>query len=75
MKKCLRCGAKMVDDLNYRIDYGRYNSGWIVSQGLFRKNFGEPKCSVCPDCGYIEYYLEDLEALKSYSRDKKENND
>ena len=35
----------------------------------------EPKCSVCPKCGYIEYYLEGLKALKNYAKKQEENDD
>ncbi len=32
---------------------------------LFGKRVGQPKAAVCPNCGEISVYLEDLEKIKN----------
>ena len=51
-RKCIRCESSMVEGL--RAEY--YNSiGYIRINRT--KSVGQVKCAVCPECGYIEYFL------------------
>ena len=72
MRKCSRCETEMVEDLTYRLELGRYNSGWIAAEGIIRKNLGEPSVAVCPKCGYIEFYLDDLSEIEDYAKKHKD---
>jgi predicted nucleic-acid-binding Zn-ribbon protein len=57
MKKCLRCNAIMVEDLDVKVGGGAYGIK-ITQQGIFKDNLGKLKCAVCPDCGYTETYID-----------------
>ena len=54
MKKCLRCGKEMTE--NFKIGA---NGTRITEAGMAQTPLAEPKCAVCPACGYAELYVED----------------
>ena len=68
MRKCLRCNSKMVDDLILPVG----ENGRIYPPGIFSRSFGKVKCMVCPKCGYIELYLENLDRLERYLNEKED---
>ena len=53
MKKCIRCGKNMIEDLNVK------NSNFIIDKNIKEKIF----VSVCTKCGYVEYYIKNPEKL------------
>ena len=62
MRKCLRCGAEMVENWNVKED--RYRSPIMVDNGgsfVFGKDgrMGTLKAAVCPACGEVSLYVED----------------
>ncbi len=71
MKKCLRCNTEMVQDLDTKVEGAPYGIK-ITQQGIFKENLGKFKCAVCPECGYIETYIEDTTKIKKLVLDKKE---
>ncbi len=62
MRKCIRCQTEMTEDLNVMVSNGAY--GIDVRKGLFKGFLGKIKCAVCPECGYVETYIENPETLK-----------
>ena len=36
----------------------------ITEQGIFKDNLGKVHVAVCPECGYLELYLEDTAKLE-----------
>jgi len=66
MRQCIRCKAEMVEDLIIR-DSGDATRIVINTQGFFGKNLGKVKAAVCPECGEISIYLDDLTKLKEYT--------
>jgi len=67
MKKCLKCQSDMVEGLNILSTMGselqlanRFPKGQM--------NKVKVKVYVCPQCGYIELYTEDLENLKHLTK-------
>ena len=63
MRKCLRCETEMVEDLEVMVTNGGYGID-IREKGLFKKSLGKIKCAVCPECGYTETYIDDLQNIK-----------
>lgn len=71
MRKCLRCNALMVIDLDVKVEGGAYGIK-ITQQGIFKDNLGKIKCAVCPECGYVETYIQDASKIKKILLNKKE---
>ena len=65
MRKCLRCGAEMKENCDLRVQSAGY--GVVLSTDeskLFGGRIGKPKVAVCPQCGEISLYLDDVEKLR-----------
>lgn len=62
MRKCLRCGAEMVENWNVRED-GRRSPIIVDNGGSFvfgdDGRMGTLKAAVCPQCGEVSLYVED----------------
>lgn len=52
------------------VSYAGY--GVVVKEnGIFKKNLGKIKCAVCPQCGYVETYIDNPDDIKkSIEKDK-----
>ena len=64
MRKCLRCEAAMVEDLEVMVTNGGYGIA-AKEKGMFKKSLGKIKCAVCPECGYTETYIDDPKNIKN----------
>ncbi len=63
MRKCLRCNAVMVEGLEIKTNDAL---GLTIGQkGLFKAPIGKLIGAACPECGYVETYIENTEKLKS----------
>ncbi len=62
MRKCLRCNAEMVENLEIRTNDAMGIS--VGEKGLFKGSFGKIVAAVCSECGYLETYIDDTEKLK-----------
>ena len=74
MRKCLRCGADMLEGFGINVMHGSY--GIAITRNEKYRPFSKldtPKVAICPECGEISLYFEDLEKLKTaaYYRDFK----
>ena len=64
MRKCVKCGKVMVSDLRLKVNGGGYGIVVRVDEKQKATIIDDVKVAVCPECGYIEMYLEDLTNLK-----------
>lgn len=69
MRECLRCKSIMVEDLNIMVSNGQYGID-IREKGIFKGSLGKIKCAVCPNCGYVETYIEDTKKIKELNQNK-----
>ena len=53
----------MVEDLNVMVTNGGYGVD-VREKGMFKGSLGRLKCAVCPECGYTETYIDDLQNIK-----------
>lgn len=65
MRKCLRCGAEMVEDCGVRQTNSMCGIVITESEKLFARDLGKVKAAVCPECGEVSLYIENLEKLKA----------
>ena len=64
MRKCIRCGCEMKENCAVKIEGAGY--GIVLSSDenkLFGGRIGKPKVAICPECGEVSIYLEDLDRL------------
>lgn len=62
-RRCLRCNVEMIDDFDIKVEGAGYGIK-ITQQGLFKDNLGKVQCAICPECGYMETYIEDTNKVK-----------
>ena len=64
MRKCIRCGAEMVEGCDIRVEGAGDGVGVAAGEReLFSQRLGKPKVAVCPSCGEISLYMEHPEEL------------
>lgn len=65
VRKCVRCGTAMKEGCDIKIEGG---GNGIVLAGdagrLFGGRLGKPKVAICPACGEVSLYLDDISKLK-----------
>ena len=53
----------MLEDYDVKVEGGAYGLK-ITKLGIFKDNLGKVHASVCSECGYLEFYLEDTAKIK-----------
>jgi len=63
MRMCPRCQCEMVENCDIRVEGAGY--GVIVTRttDLFAERLGKPKVAICPKCGEVSIYIENVERL------------
>ena len=63
MRVCKQCQCEMVKGFDIKIEGGAY--GIVISNntGLFSKRLGKPKVAICPKCGEISLYIENIDEI------------
>lgn len=70
MRKCLRCETEMVENLTVMVTNGGYGID-VRGKGMFKGSLGKIKCAVCPQCGYIETYIDDTGKIRKLALENK----
>ena len=69
MRKCLRCQTEMVENCAIKVEGAGYGIVMAAdSRRLFANRIGKPKVAICPNCGEVSIYVENVENLKQDSR-------
>ena len=66
MRKCIRCGAEMQEGCTVKVEGA--GCGVVLSakeDKIFSGRIGKPRVAVCPACGEVSVYLEDVSRLKN----------
>ena len=64
MRTCVRCGTEMKENCTKKVEGAGY--GIVMSSDeskLFSGRIGKPKVAICPKCGEVSIYVEDVEKL------------
>ncbi len=64
MRECIRCGAEMKENCAIKVEGAGYVFLSSNENKLFGGRIGKPKVAICPKCGEVSIYLEDLDKLK-----------
>lgn len=68
-RRCLRCNIEMIEDYDVKVEGAPYGIK-LAKQGILTANLGKILCAVCPECGYLETYIEDTNKLKKQVNNK-----
>ena len=52
----------MIENLDIKVEGGAYGLK-VTKQGIFKDNLGKVHSAICPECGYLELYLEDTSKI------------
>ncbi len=64
MRKCIRCGAEMIEGCGVRQSDSACGVVIMESEKFFAKTIGRLKAAVCPECGEVSLYIDQTETLK-----------
>ena len=65
LRKCIRCGNEMKENCGLKVKGASY--GIVMTSDekkLFSDRIGEPKVAICPECGEVSIYVENVEVLR-----------
>ena len=65
MRKCIRCGAEMVEGCGVRQSDTACGIVIMDSEKFFAKTIGRVRAAVCPECGEVSMYIENTDRLKA----------
>ncbi|WP_455716593.1 hypothetical protein [Anaerosporobacter sp.] len=63
IRKCVRCGTEMLEDNDLKVEGAGYGIVFTKGRKVFGKRLGKPSIAVCPNCGEISMYLNDVSKL------------
>ncbi len=66
MRMCIRCNTKVIEDCGIKVKGAAY--GLVLTDDenkWWAGRMGSPKVAICPKCGEVSIYLEDVEQLKN----------
>ena len=64
MRKCCRCQCDMTEGFDIKVEGGGYGIKIASSTGFFAKRIEKPKVAICPQCGEVSLYIENLDEIK-----------
>lgn len=65
MRNCIRCGSEMIEGCAIKVEGAGYGIVMSTDENkLFAKRIGKPKVAICPECGEVSIYIENVEKLK-----------
>ena len=63
MRTCLRCQTEMIEHCDIKIEGAGNGVVLAASTKVFAERLGKPKVAICPNCGEVSLYIEDVEKL------------
>ena len=67
MRECIRCGTEMQENCGLKAEGLRGASYLVLTKEdslFFSGTLDYPKIAICPNCGEVSIYLEDVSKLK-----------
>lgn len=70
MRTCLRCQSEMIENCAIKVQGVGYGIEMSTdSRRLFANRIGKPKVAICPHCGEVSIYIENIGDLKQNRQD------
>ena len=65
MRECLRCKTEMIEGCSIKVEGAGYGVVMATDEKrIFSDRIGKPKVAICPNCGEVSIYIENVAALK-----------
>ncbi len=64
MRICPHCQCEMTEGFDIKVEGAGYGIKIASGTGVFAKRIEKPKIAVCPNCGEISLYLENIPDIK-----------
>lgn len=59
----MRCESEMIENYDVKVEGAAYGLK-ITKPGIFKDNLGKVHAAICPECGQLEFYLDDVSKIK-----------
>lgn len=63
MRKCIRCQTNMIENCSIKVEGGAYGIVMATGERVFANRIGKPKVAICPNCGEVSIYIENVDEL------------
>lgn len=63
MRICNQCQCEMIEGFDVKVEGGGYGIKISKGTGIFAKRIEKPKVAICPKCGEISLYLENIDQI------------
>lgn len=63
MRICPQCQNEMVNGFDVKVEGGGYGIKIASGTGIFANRIEKPKVAICPKCGEISLYIENVDVI------------
>ncbi|MGB4589876.1 MAG: nucleic acid-binding protein [Clostridiaceae bacterium] len=64
MRICNHCKIEMLEGYDVKVEGSSYGIKISKGIGMFAKRLGKPKVAICPQCGEISLYLDNVDEIR-----------
>lgn len=64
MRECIRCKSEMVEHCDLKVQGAGYGVVLTSNEKIFSERLEKPKIAICPNCGEVSIYIDDVNKLK-----------
>lgn len=61
MRVFKHCNSNMIEGFDVKVEGGGYGIKISKGDGIFAKRLEKPKVAICPKCGEISLYIENID--------------
>lgn len=66
MRTCPHCQCEMVEGFDIKVEGASYGIKISWGTGIFAKRIEKPQVAICPKCGEVSLYIEDVDKIKEH---------
>lgn len=63
MRTCHSCNIDMIEGFDIKVEGGAYGIKIATGRKIFAHRLEKPKVAICPKCGEISLYIEDVDKI------------
>jgi hypothetical protein len=61
---CRQCQCEMQEGFDVKVEGAGYGIKIAAGTGIFATRLEKPKVAICPQCGEISFYIEDVDKIR-----------